>query len=93
MFPCNTATSCHENCLEGTRSAELDMVQFAIGKILLPDNIAEAISGLSSVVRVSLRAMTFFLEVILEAIKLETRFGMGFTRRALANVVGAASTV
>ncbi|PWN30634.1 alpha/beta-hydrolase, partial [Jaminaea rosea] len=60
---------------------------------VLPTHIAEAITGLSIVARVSLRATAFFLEVILEATKFGTGIGMGLTRRALIGAIGAARTM
>ncbi|CAO1618794.1 unnamed protein product [Parajaminaea phylloscopi] len=69
------------------------LIQYAVGRTLLPANIAEAVSGLSSVARVSLRATAFFLEVILEATKLGTGVGMGLTRRALVSAIGATRTM
>lgn len=69
------------------------IVQYALGKTLLPEHVAEAITSLSVVARVSLRATAFFLEAILEATKLSTGFGIGLTRRALIGAVGAARTM
>lgn len=74
-------------------NASLGLVQYAVGKTVLPNHIAEAITGLSIMARVSLRATAFFLEVILEATKFGTGLGMGLTRRALIGAIGAARTM
>lgn len=71
----------------------IGLVQYALGRTLLPENLAEAITALSMVSRVSLRATAFFLEVILEGAKTSTGFGFGLTRRALIAAIGAARTM
>lgn len=69
------------------------LIRYAVGNTLLPQHVAELITNLSLVARVSLRATAFFLEVILEAVKMSTGTGLGLTRRALISAIGAARTM
>ncbi|CAO1629371.1 unnamed protein product [Sympodiomycopsis kandeliae] len=72
---------------------DLGLIRYAVGSTLLPQHVAELITNLSLVARVSLRATAFFLEVILEATKLGTGVGIGITRKALISAIGAARTM
>ncbi|PWN50265.1 hypothetical protein IE53DRAFT_369064 [Violaceomyces palustris] len=66
------------------------LIRFATGSTLLPQPIAELISNLSLLARVSLKSAAFFIEVLLEAAKYGTGMGLGLTRRALISAVGTA---
>lgn len=72
---------------------DLGLIRYAVGSTLLPQQVAELITNLSLVARVSLRATAFFLEVILEATKMGTGMGLGLTRRALISAIGATRTM
>ncbi len=45
------------------------LIKYATGSPLLPRQVAEMVSNLSVIARVSLKAAAFFIEVILEAVK------------------------
>ncbi|PWN39666.1 hypothetical protein IE81DRAFT_368901 [Ceraceosorus guamensis] len=62
----------------------------ASGPTLLPTQIAEFVTSLSLLARVSLKSAAFFIEVVLEGAKYGTGFGLGLTRRALISAVGSA---
>lgn len=72
---------------------DLALIRYAVGSTLLPHHVAELITNLSLVARVSLRATAFFLEIILEATKMGTGMGLGLTRRALISAIGATRTM
>ncbi|PWZ02674.1 hypothetical protein BCV70DRAFT_4330 [Testicularia cyperi] len=69
------------------------LIKYATASPLLPQQIAEMVSNLSTVARVSLKAAAFFIEIILEAAKHGTGMGLGITRRALISAVGTARAV
>ncbi len=66
------------------------LIRYATASPLLPQKVAEMVSNLSVIARVSLKAAAFFIEVILEAVKNSTGMTHGITRRALINAVGTA---
>lgn len=66
------------------------LIKYAVGPTLLPPQIAEMVSNLSLLARVSLKSAAFFIECILEAAKYGTGMGLGVTRRALIGAVGTA---
>jgi hypothetical protein len=67
--------------------------QFAFHPALLPQNVAEMVTNLALLARVSIKSTAFFIEVILEAAKYSTGMGLGLTRRALISAVGTARAV
>lgn len=69
------------------------VVQFATGSTLLPPNVAEMVTNLALLARVSIKSTAFFIEVILEAAKYSTGMGLGLTRRALISAVGTVRAV
>lgn len=56
----------------------------------LPSQVARLISALSVISRFNVQLVGLFIEVMLEAAKLTTAFGLGFTRRALIAAIGSA---
>ena len=60
---------------------------------LLPQNVADMVTNLALLARVSIKSTAFFIEVILEAAKYSTGMGLGLTRRALISAVGTARAV
>ncbi|SPO39358.1 uncharacterized protein PSFLO_04839 [Pseudozyma flocculosa] len=71
-------------------SASNALLQYATGPTLLPQQIAEVVSNLSLLARVSLKSAAFFIELVLETAKYGTGMGLGITRRALISAVGTA---
>ncbi|KAJ1602836.1 hypothetical protein NDA14_001353 [Ustilago hordei] len=69
------------------------LIKYATSSPLLPQQIAEMVSNLSVIARVSLKAAAFFIEIILEAVKNSTGITLGITRRALISAVGTARAV
>ncbi|SJX60388.1 uncharacterized protein SRS1_11702 [Sporisorium reilianum f. sp. reilianum] len=69
------------------------LIKYATASPLLPQQVAEMVSNLSVIARVSLKAAAFFIEVILEAVKNSTGMTLGITRRALISAVGTARAV
>lgn len=69
------------------------LIKYATSSPLLPQQVAEMVSNLSVIARVSLKAAAFFIEVILEAVKTSTGTALGITRRALISAVGTARAV
>ncbi|TKY90577.1 hypothetical protein EX895_000575 [Sporisorium graminicola] len=69
------------------------LIKYATASPLLPQQVAEMVSNLSVIARVSLKAAAFFIEVILEAVKNSTGMTLGVTRRALISAVGTARAV
>ncbi|KAK0534610.1 hypothetical protein OC835_002634 [Tilletia horrida] len=69
------------------------VVQYALGSTLLPQGIADLISNISLLARVSLKCSAFFIEVLIEAARLSTGAGLGITRRALISAVASARNV
>ncbi|GAC95547.1 lipase [Pseudozyma hubeiensis SY62] len=69
------------------------LIKYATGTPLLPQQVAEMVSNLSVIARVSLKAAAFFIEVILESVKNSTGMTLGITRRALISAVGTARAV
>lgn len=69
------------------------IVQFATGSTLLPQNLADMVTNLALLARVSLKSTAFFIEVILETAKYGTGMGLGLTRRALISAVGTARAI
>ncbi|UZJ51914.1 hypothetical protein CBS101457_001234 [Exobasidium rhododendri] len=69
------------------------LVQFAAGSTLLPQNVAEMVTNLALLARVSIKSTAFFIELILETAKYGTGTGLGLTRRALISAVGTARAV
>jgi len=57
---------------------------------LLPPQLAEMVTQLAWLARVSLKTTSFFIELILETAKYSTGFSLGITRRALISAVGTA---
>lgn len=73
--------------------ASAAIVQFATGSTLLPQNLADMVTNLALLARVSLKSTAFFIEVILETAKYGTGMGLGLTRRALISAVGTARAI
>lgn len=69
------------------------LVKYATASPLLPQQVAEMVSNLSVIARVSIKAAAFFIEVILEAVKNSTGMALGITRRALISAIGTARAV
>ncbi|SNX81664.1 uncharacterized protein MEPE_00369 [Melanopsichium pennsylvanicum] len=69
------------------------LIKYATASPLLPQQVAEMVSNLSVIARVSLKAAAFFIEVILEAVQDCTGTTLGITRRALISAVGSARAV
>ena len=65
----------------------------ALAAALLPAQVAELVSALSILARVSLKSTAFLIEIVLEAAKHGTGMGLGLTRRALITAVGTARAV
>ncbi|RUP52412.1 hypothetical protein BC936DRAFT_143688 [Jimgerdemannia flammicorona] len=57
---------------------------------LLPENLASLITAISIATRLSLRCSSLFIEVLLEAAKYSTSFGLGLSRQALIAAVSSA---
>lgn len=66
---------------------------FLLAAALLPAQVAELVSALSILARVSLKSTAFLIEIVLEAAKHGTGMGLGLTRRALITAVGTARAV
>ncbi|CAD6973329.1 unnamed protein product [Tilletia controversa] len=69
------------------------VVQYALGSTLLPQGIADLISNISLLARISLKCSAFFIEVLIEAARFSTGAGLGITRRALISAVASARNV
>ncbi|KAE8220486.1 hypothetical protein CF319_g5999 [Tilletia indica] len=69
------------------------VVQYALGSTLLPQGIADLISNISLLARISLKCSAFFIEVLIEAARFSTGAGLGLTRRALISAVASARNV
>lgn len=69
------------------------LIKYATSSPLLPPQLADMISNLSVIARVSLKAAAFFIEVILETAKNSTAMTLGITRRALISAIGTARAV
>ncbi|GAC73579.1 hypothetical protein PANT_9c00195 [Moesziomyces antarcticus T-34] len=69
------------------------LIKYATASPLLPQQIAEMVSNLSVIARVSLKAAAFFIEIILEAARDATGLTLGITRRALIGAIGTARAV
>jgi hypothetical protein len=83
----------HTNRNPAVLAQSLVLSRLATGDPLLPSSIANLISALSIISRISLRTAALFVEAILESVKNSASVGLGLTRRALIAAVGSARTM
>ncbi|KAN0063039.1 hypothetical protein ACQY0O_004202 [Thecaphora frezii] len=87
--PCTKAVGMRWSAQTASHASNA-LIRYATGPTLLPQQVAEVVSNLSLLARVSLKSAAFFIELILEAAKYGTGLGLGITRRALIGAVGTA---